>query len=130
MLIKLRKAQNTAEYAIVLGLVVGAIVAMQVYVKRGLQGRFKQAVDKYNNTSIIDGWGGVDYSKQYEPYYLESDFTVNRTSTGFGDIDTAESAGWYAERGTEDWINRTAGYQRYKYNASEGDFYLNETDTP
>ena len=30
------KAQSTAEYAIVLALVVGAVVAMQIYVKRGL----------------------------------------------------------------------------------------------
>ena len=40
-----RKGQSTAEYAIVIGLVIAAAVAMQVYVKRGLQGKMKDAVD-------------------------------------------------------------------------------------
>lgn len=41
MLIK--KAQNTAEYAILIALVVGAAIGMQTYVKRGLQGRVKDS---------------------------------------------------------------------------------------
>ena len=39
------KGQSTAEYAIVIGLVIAAAVAMQVYVKRGLQGKIKDATD-------------------------------------------------------------------------------------
>jgi Flp pilus assembly pilin Flp len=39
------KAQSTLEYAIIIAVVVGALLAIQVYVKRGVQGRFKQAAD-------------------------------------------------------------------------------------
>jgi hypothetical protein len=55
-----RKGQSTAEYAIVIGLVIAAAVAMQVYVKRGIQGKVRDAVD---NTLA---------ATQYEPYYLST----------------------------------------------------------
>ena len=47
MLLFNRKAQSTAEYAILIGLVVGALVLIQTYVKRGIQGRFKDASDDF-----------------------------------------------------------------------------------
>lgn len=74
-----RKAQSTAEYVIVLGLIVAAVIAMQTYVKRGFQGRIKDAVD-YTDQG---GQGGntVNFAtKQYEPYYLESKFGTERSS--------------------------------------------------
>ncbi|MFA6217555.1 MAG: hypothetical protein WDL87_07925 [Candidatus Omnitrophota bacterium] len=46
MFIRLTKrAQSTLEYAVIIAVVVGALIAMQVYVKRGLQGRLRQATD-------------------------------------------------------------------------------------
>jgi hypothetical protein len=64
-----RKGQSTGEYAIVLGLVVAAAIAMQTYVKRGMEGKIAKAV---NNISTATGGTTV----QYEPYYAESDFTT------------------------------------------------------
>jgi Flp pilus assembly pilin Flp len=63
MLIKCRKAQSTLEYALIVAVVVGALLAMQVYVKRGLQGRLKSATD--------------DIGDQYSPGYTESVITVD-----------------------------------------------------
>jgi Flp pilus assembly pilin Flp len=40
-----KRAQSTLEYAVIIAVVVGALIAMQVYVKRGLQGRLRQATD-------------------------------------------------------------------------------------
>ncbi len=62
-----KKAQTTAEYAILIGLVVAAVLAMQVYVKRGLHGRMKDAVD-----SLQSGTSNIGATTQYEPYYLNS----------------------------------------------------------
>ena len=63
------KGQSTAEYAIIIGVIIAAVVAMQVYVKRGIQGKFKDASDA---KIAVDG-GGTDYGvnsyKQYEPQY-------------------------------------------------------------
>lgn len=83
-----KRAQSTAEYVIILGLVVGAVVAMQSYIKRGMQGRIRDAVDfadqgeqaQHDGATMPDAV--VDFTgDQYEPYYLESNFNSNRNST-------------------------------------------------
>lgn len=38
--------QSTMEYALLLALVAAAIVSMQVYIKRGIQGRIKNLADE------------------------------------------------------------------------------------
>ena len=72
------KAQSTAEYVIVLGLIVAAVVAMQSYIKRGFQGRIKDAVDHVDQGEVTEG---VQFkTTQYEPYYLTSTFESTRNS--------------------------------------------------
>jgi hypothetical protein len=78
MLLRLRsnKGQNTAEYAIVIALIIGAAIAMQTYVKRGLQGRTKDATDyMQTQTATLGG------TQQYEPYYSQSDNTTTAQSS-------------------------------------------------
>ena len=41
----MRKAQSMLEYTILLMIIIAAFLAMQVYLKRGFQGRWKQAAD-------------------------------------------------------------------------------------
>lgn len=65
-----KRAQSTAEYAVLIGLVVAAVLAMQVFVKRALQGRIEQEASQVGS--------------QYEPYYLDSDMASTR--------DTSETA--------------------------------------
>ncbi|MCX5701732.1 MAG: hypothetical protein NTW64_01975 [Candidatus Omnitrophica bacterium] len=43
---KIRRAQSTVEYAMMIACLVAALVGMQMYVKRSLQGRFKNAADE------------------------------------------------------------------------------------
>jgi len=46
MFIRLNKrAQSTLEYGVVIAVIVAGLVAMQVYLKRGMQGRLRQASD-------------------------------------------------------------------------------------
>lgn len=40
-----KKAQSTLEYAILIIIVIGALLSIQVYIKRGVQGRLKSATD-------------------------------------------------------------------------------------
>ena len=63
MLRRLRKGQSTAEYAIVISLVIAAAVAMQVYVKRSIQAKMKDAAD------YRDPAASMLTTKQYEPKY-------------------------------------------------------------
>jgi len=70
IMLKLKnKAQSTAEYAIVIGLVIAAVVAMQIYVRRGIQAKIKDAVD-YNDpqATMLSG-------QPYEPDYTGSNMT-------------------------------------------------------
>lgn len=82
-LLKNKKGQNTAEYAILIALVIGAAIAMQTYVKRGMQGSVKFAVDKVKKS---DGRTG-----QYEPYYLES--SAETTKSVYKDTAQTEERG-------------------------------------
>jgi len=62
-----RKGQSTLEYAVIIGVVVGALIMMQVYVKRGLSGRIKSASDEIGD--------------QFSPTATESVTTVNSVSS-------------------------------------------------
>ena len=89
------RGQSTAEYAIVIGLVIAAVVAMQVYVKRGIQGKFRDASDakiKYTGNS---DYGVNTNSLQYEPQYLT---TTGMYSTSNVVEKTTTSAGGGVER--------------------------------
>jgi hypothetical protein len=39
------KGQSTLEYAVLIIIVIGALLSIQVYIKRGVQGRLKSAAD-------------------------------------------------------------------------------------
>jgi hypothetical protein len=75
-LIKNKKAQNTAEYAILISLVVAGIIAMQTYAQRALQARVRDA--SQHLATVTSNLGGT---QQYEPYYLTTDYTIDRTET-------------------------------------------------
>jgi Flp pilus assembly pilin Flp len=100
-----KKGQNTAEYAIMIALVIGAAMAMQTYIKRGLQGGIKFAVDKSTKS------GGT---KQYEPYYLESDYTS--TQEAYTDTEKTETGGKVTREvgAGAGKVTERAGYQKIK----------------
>jgi len=54
-----KKGQSTLEYAVLIIIIIGALLSIQVYIKRGVQGRLKQATDDIGdqfspgNTNVI-----------------------------------------------------------------------------
>ena len=78
-LIKNKKAQNTAEYALLIALVVAAIIAMQTYAQRALQARIRDASTYLTNLTTTGAT--IGNTAQYEPYYLESSYEVTSTDT-------------------------------------------------
>lgn len=68
-----RKGQNTAEYALLISLVVAAIIAMQTYAQRALQARIRDAALYLRNNT-----GELGNTDQYEPYYLSTNYEVTR----------------------------------------------------
>jgi gas vesicle protein len=73
-----RKGQNTAEYAILIGVIVAAAIAMQIYVRRGMQARVKDAVD-FTQTADDDAGNGLFKQSQYEPYYMATNFSTSQS---------------------------------------------------
>ena len=109
-----KKGQSTAEYVIVLGLIIGVVIAMQTYIKRGLQGRVKDAVDFTDQGAA--GANVVNFTgAQFEPGYLKSDFTNVRSVK---ETEELQDEGAVNRTLASEMSNRT-GKQIYLYNESE-----------
>jgi Flp pilus assembly pilin Flp len=78
-LLKNKKAQNTAEYALLIALVVAGVIAMQTYAQRALQARLRDESQYMATTTDFSG-NGAFISNQYEPYYMQSQYDVGRNS--------------------------------------------------
>jgi hypothetical protein len=74
-LLKNKKAQNTAEYALLIALVVAGVIAMQTYAQRALQARVRDASLYLTNQTSTLGT-----TNQYEPYYLKTNYTIDRAA--------------------------------------------------
>jgi len=81
-----KRAQNTAEYAILIALVIGVFSAMQIYIRRSLQARIKMGADQIPIMVLGQTGGNVSNQlfgpanfTQYEPYYI-SKGAYNMTS--------------------------------------------------
>jgi Flp pilus assembly pilin Flp len=115
-----KKGQNTAEYAILIGLVVAVAVAMQTYVKRGLQGRVHDASDKLYNSIADADWTNISTigatklsSKQYEPEKLSSKSTqqVHKDDENY----TMDAGGTVTRESTLNTQQAKDDYQLYQY---------------
>ena len=54
-----RKGQSILEYTVILVIILGVMIAMKDYIKRGIQGRWKSATDSFGD--------------QYDPEHVNSD---------------------------------------------------------
>ncbi len=73
--LKNKKAQNTAEYALLIALVVAGVIAMQTYAQRAIQARIHDAAGYMENST-----SQIGASRQYEPYYLQSNYQLESNS--------------------------------------------------
>lgn len=88
MLRKLNKGQTALEYIVLIIIVIGALLSIQHYFKRGLQGRWKAAVD--------------DMGDQYDPRVADS--SVRHTlvqSTNTSIIALNQVGGYWTQRTDE-----------------------------
>jgi Tfp pilus assembly protein PilE len=86
-LFKNKKAQSTAEYALLIALVIAGVVAMQTYAQRALQARERDAV-----SFMVATTNKLGNTVQYEPYYTQTNYTVNRDTESYKRLDADTSA--------------------------------------
>jgi len=73
-----------AEFALYFTVIIGAIIAMSLYVRRNLQARYKSGAD-FAITQIRQGLpDSAGLGRQYDPYYQTSNYTTNTTTTVVG----------------------------------------------
>ncbi len=70
-----RKGQSTLEYAVIIAVVVGGLVMMQHYVKRGYAGKLKSAAD--------------DMGQQFDPGRYSAELSYNQTAHVNTGLDTS-----------------------------------------
>jgi Flp pilus assembly pilin Flp len=101
-----KRGQSTAEYAVLIALVVAAVVGMQTYVKRGLQARMKDAGDDY-----ITALGAT---KQYEHTKISSQST-HEVLVGSYEDSKMDAGGILTRESAEKTKQATGDYRQYDY---------------
>ena len=72
------KGQSTLEYAVLIIIIIGALLSIQVYIKRGVQGRLKQATDDVGDQFSV---GNQNYLRIVNSHSRTSDTFFNGQST-------------------------------------------------
>ncbi len=120
--------QSTAEYAILIGIVIAAIVAIQPYVKRTLQGKYKVETNKYTNAvgaqvnTMVAGLGDIGNTST-DPVVMRQQFeynqAVSRNTTnvleGSGTTATVSAGGTEERVSTNNTSQATNDYRGYTY---------------
>lgn len=94
-------AQSTTEYAVLVACIVAAVIGMQIYLKRGIQGRLRQA--------------GDEVGQQYSATGTESTITTTTNST------------WTINQSLIELTNSTGSPIKDSYNLSIGGLETNTT---
>lgn len=94
-----KKGQTSIEYAVLLIIIIGAFIGIQNYMKRGVQGRWKAAVDEL----------GDQYDPRTADTSLKQTLYTNTNTT----IVALNTYGGYWTKRTDDTISREqkTGYE-------------------
>lgn len=82
----LKKGQSAVEYTLLIIIIIAVFVATSLYIKRGIQGRWREAVDSIG--------------EQYDPTAMGTDLTHTLVSSANTFIETVPGSGGY-------WTMRT-----------------------
>ncbi len=109
--------QSMVEYAILLGVVIAALLIMQVFVKRGFQGGLKDAADKMGDQFSAGS------TTVYQNRSLGDDGQTIRQESG-----TNATMDEFTPQGMLD-VEGTVEKGAYSYTARTGDIQTSETKT-
>lgn len=110
------RGQSTAEYAIVIALVLGAAIAMQTYVRRTIQDRVADGADQLPQIDLSKGGGlpapnaALNGRNQVEPLYASSITNANTNITGNANL-TGSTGGASNVSYTSSTISNRTGNQ-------------------
>ena len=114
------RGQSTAEYVILVSIVIASVVAMQTYVKRGLQGKVKDVTDNVGFGLKDAGFGAL--TSQYEPYYASSDFAVTQGQS----TKTSVAEGYKVTRTVDSDTTKRTGVSKQEVDLTKDDQWLKQ----
>ena len=82
-----KKGQGMLEYAVLIVIVIGALISIQQYMKRGFQGRFRTSID--------------DIGEQYDPRFASTNIVYELSSNTDTDMKTdakSDGSGYWTNR--------------------------------
>jgi len=85
-MLRARRGQSTLEYAIIIAVVVAALLAMQIYVKRGVQGKLRSSTD--------------EIGQQFSPTFTTGSYTTTSGSSSTENV-TGGTTTTNVTRGTQ-----------------------------
>jgi len=85
-----RKGQSILEYTVILIIILGVLITMKDYVKRGIQGRWKSATD--------------DFGGQYDPQYVNSNINFSTQANSISIVGVVNGQDSSGDQGQ--WTNR------------------------
>ena len=91
-----RRGQSTMEYALVIAVVIGALLAMQFYMKRGVQGKLRSSADE-----IGEAFSPTAYKAIYKTTQTSNTKETLQTSgqkIGESKTETTGAKGYSTER--------------------------------
>jgi len=74
-----RKGQSTLEYAVLIVVIIAALIAMQVYLKRGIQGKMRESADTIGEQFSPGITQGNKYTQSWMNQTTQSDRWSERT---------------------------------------------------
>ena len=83
-----RKAQSSLEYAVLIAIVAGGLIAMQVYVKRAFQGNMQSSADDIGEQFSVHGLTELAYNYSTGSNTTES-FLDGVTSSRLNEAETS-----------------------------------------
>jgi len=102
----MRRAQSTLEYVLIVAAVIGGIMAMQLYVKRSVQGRLKDLADEISQQAYNPGRDTISSFAATKTYSTVEEISGNTATTYMGAAPLGETAQGTAE------VSTRSGYER------------------
>jgi len=104
-----KKGQSLLEYALLLGVILVAIMIMQVFVKRGFQGRLKESADSMGPAFSAGGTTTKQESKLEDNQTIREESGTNATAFNYTQLGFNRTVTGTEDKGTTSFTLRTGG---------------------
>jgi uncharacterized protein (UPF0333 family) len=88
-----KKGQSTLEYVILVGFIIAALIAMAIYMKRGVQGKLRESTDQIGDQ--------YEAGKTTSLYVVGTDMSQTEAVSGAGHITTTINRNEQTRTGSE-----------------------------